>query len=106
MIRIGRHVFAVTMAEMQAHADELVARVEDGGRVVVQRDGRPAAVLLSRREYRALAEAAARLDDLELGLVARDRERAVLDGEDDLVTLDELLREFGVVGRNPADPAG
>lgn len=95
MFSIKGDATVATVTDMRRSASQLLARAEAGESVVVQRNAEAVGVLLSYRAYQQLLEVVERLEDLELLVLARKRERAVLDGEDELIELGELLRELG-----------
>lgn len=95
MFSIKGDATVATVTDMRRSASQLLARTEAGESVVVQRNAEAVGVLLSYRTYQQLLETVERLEDLELLVLARRRERAVLGGEDELIELGELLREFG-----------
>ncbi len=77
------------LSTAKAHLSELVDRVEgEHERVVVTRNGRPAAVLISPDDLEGLEETLAALSDPDLMQRIRAGEAAVSDG--DVVSLDAL----------------
>lgn len=77
------------LSSVKAHLSELVDRVEgEHERVVVTRNGRPAAVLISHEDLEGLEETLVALSDPDLIQQIRRSEAAVADG--DVVSLDEL----------------
>ena len=79
------------LSVVKARLSELVDRVEsEDDRIVVTRNGRPAAVIVSAEDLESLEETLAVLSDRELMRKVRDGERAADHG--DVVTLDELKR--------------
>ncbi|WP_035129755.1 type II toxin-antitoxin system Phd/YefM family antitoxin [Conexibacter woesei] len=82
---------ALPLSWVKAHLSELVDRVEgQHDRVVVTRNGRPAAVLISHEDLEGLEETLAALTDPDLMKQIRDSEAAVAAG--DVVSLDELRK--------------
>jgi prevent-host-death family protein len=85
------------LSSVKAHLSELVDRVEgQHDRVVVTRNGRPAAVLISHEDLEGLEETLAALSDPDLMRQIRQSEAAVVEG--DVVSLDDLR---GRLGNNP-----
>ena len=79
------------LSAVKARLSELVDRVEgEDDRIVVTRNGRPAAVLVSTDDLETLEETLAVLSDRELMRKLREGERAADRG--DVVPLDELKR--------------
>ncbi len=77
------------LSAVKARLSELVDRVEsEDDRIVVTRNGRPAAVLVSADDLERLEETLAVLSDRELMRKIREGERAAERG--DVVPLDEL----------------
>lgn len=77
------------LSSVKAHLSELVDRVEDQHeRVVVTRNGRPAAVLISTHDLDGLEETLAVLSDTSLMRRIADGEAAASDG--DVVPLSDL----------------
>ena len=77
------------LSSVKAHLSELVDRVEgEHERVVVTRNGRPAAVLISHDDLEGLEDTLAALSDPDLMQQIRQSEVAVVEG--DVVSLDEL----------------
>ncbi len=82
------------LAFVKAHLSALVDRVEgEHDRVVVTRNGRPAAVLISPDDLESLEETLAILSDPELVRRIRKGEAAI--GAGDAVTLEELQAQRG-----------
>jgi prevent-host-death family protein len=70
------------LSSVKAHLSEIVDRVEDQqDRVVVTRNGRPAAVLMSHGDLESLEETLAILSDPELMEQVREGRQAAHDGE-------------------------
>lgn len=83
----------LALAIVKARLSELVERVSSQqDRVVVTRNGKPAAVLISTDDLEALEETLAVLSDPELLARVREGEEAVTRGEG--VTLEELRAEL------------
>ena len=79
------------LSTVKARLSELVDRVEsEDDRIVVTRNGRPAAVLVSADDLESLEETLAVLSDRELMRKIREGERAAERGE--AVSLDVLKR--------------
>lgn len=77
------------LSSVKAHLSELVDRVEgEHDRVVVTRNGKPAAVLISHEDLEDLEETLAVLSDPKL--VARIEEGEAAATAGDVVSLDEL----------------
>jgi prevent-host-death family protein len=82
------------LARVKARLSEIVDRVfREQERVVVTRNGRPAAVLISPDDLESLEETLAILSDAELMAQFREGERAIERGE--VVSLEELRRRYG-----------
>ncbi len=82
------------LSSVKAHLSELVDRVEgQHDRVVVTRNGRPAAVLISHEDLEGLEETLAALSDPDLMQQIRQSEAAVAEG--DVVALDDLRTRLG-----------
>jgi antitoxin YefM len=85
----------VSFTEARARLTELLDEVNQRQEhVVITRNGRPAAVVLSSDEYEALAETLEILDDEELMEALRESERDVQAGRTS--SLDEVRRELGL----------
>ena len=81
----------LSLSEVKARFSELVDRVEgEDERIVVTRNGRPAAVLVSADDLESLEETLAVLSDRELMKRIGESERAAERGE--VVPLEELKR--------------
>jgi prevent-host-death family protein len=66
----------ISLSEVKAHLSELVDRVEDQhDRVVVTRNGKPAAVLMSHDDLESLEETLAIMSDPALMAQIRDSEQ-------------------------------
>jgi prevent-host-death family protein len=77
------------LSSVKAHLSELVDRVEgEHDRVVVTRNGRPAAVLISHEDLEGLEETLAVLSDPDLMRRIREGEAAADEG--DAVSLEAL----------------
>jgi prevent-host-death family protein len=82
---------SLPLSAVKARLSELVDKVEQqDDRIVVTRNGRPAAVLVSPDDLESLEETLAVLSDPELMTRLREGERAAAAG--DVVELDELKR--------------
>jgi antitoxin YefM len=78
------------LSSVKAHLSELVDRVEDQhDRVVVTRNGRPAAVLISNDDLESLEETLSILSDRAL-MDQIDESRQALAGDEPAATLAEL----------------
>lgn len=83
------------LSSAKAHLSELIDRVEgQHERVVVTRNGRPAAVLISPDDLESLEETLAILSDPVLMAQIAESEQARADG-DPGITLDQLMSEAG-----------
>ena len=79
------------LSDVKARLSELVDRVErEDDRIVLTRNGRPAAVLVSPDDLESLEETLAVLSNPELMAKIRAGERAAAEG--DSVSLDDLRR--------------
>lgn len=82
------------LSSVKTHLSELVDRVEDQhDRVVVTRNGKPAAVLISPDDLASLEETLAILSDAALMEQVHESERAIADG-DPGTTLAELRSQL------------
>jgi prevent-host-death family protein len=80
----------MSLAAVKARFSELVDRVErQQDRVIVTRNGRPAAVLISTDDLESLEETLAVMSDRSIAAQIRESEKAVTAGEGG-VELDEL----------------
>ncbi len=85
----------VPFTEARARLTELLDDVNDRHEhVVITRNGRPAAVVLSSEEYEALAETLEVLDDDDALEALRESEADVRAGR--VYSLDEVRRELGL----------
>lgn len=88
------------LSSVKAHLSELVDRVEgQHDRVVMTRNGRPAAVLISNDDLEELEETLAIMSDPALMAQIRESEQALANGEQG-TTLAELRSALG--GRGTA----
>ena len=72
----------LSLSSVKAHLSELVDRVQgQHDRVVVTRNGRPAAVLISQDDLDGLEETLAVMSDPALLAQVRESERALAEGE-------------------------
>lgn len=77
------------LSYVKAHLSELTDRIEgEHDRVVVTRNGRPAAILISTDDLESLEETLAVLSDPDLMQRIREGEAALAEG--DTFTLDQL----------------
>jgi len=85
----------VPFTEARARLTELLDDVERRHEhVVITRNGRPAAIVVSPEEWEALEETLEVLQDEELLVALRDSEKDVEAGR--LFSLDEVKRELGL----------
>lgn len=96
MFRVKGATTIATVTDLRRSANELLQRAEAGESVIVQRNAEAAGVLIGYDAFQKLMDLAERVEDLELLLLARRRERAIRRGEDRLVPLEEVMREFGM----------
>lgn len=96
MFRVNAESTVATVTDLHRSAGDLLDRVQEGESVVVQRDEEPVGVLVGYDAYQKLLAVAEKIEDLELLVLARERERAVINGEDRLIPLDEVMREYGL----------
>jgi antitoxin YefM len=83
------------LSHVKAHLSEIADRVEgQHDRVVVTRNGRPAAVLVSPEDLESLEETLAVLSDPQLMRQIRESEAELERGEEG-VTLEQLKAELG-----------
>jgi antitoxin YefM len=79
------------LSSVKAHLSELIDRIDaEHERVVVTRNGRPVAVLISHEDLEGLEETLAVMSDPDLMARIRDGEAAAAAG--DVAALDELRR--------------
>lgn len=87
------------LSSVKAHLSELVDRVEDQhDRVVLTRNGRPAAVLISHDDLESLEETLAILSDPAITTQIHESEQALAGGE-----VATTLTELGTELRNRRD---
>jgi antitoxin YefM len=85
----------VPFTEARARLTELLDDVEERHEhVVITRNGRPAAIVVSPEEWEALEETIEILQDEELLVALRESEEDVQAGR--LFSLDEVRRELGL----------
>lgn len=83
----------MSLSYVKAHLSELADRIEgEHDRVVVTRNGRPAAVLISTDDLESLEETLAVLSDPDLMQRIKEGEAAIASG--DTVTLDQLSEQI------------
>jgi antitoxin YefM len=84
------------LSSVKAHLSELVDRVEDEhDRVVLTRNGKPAAVLISHDDLESLEETLSILSDPATMAQIHESEKALADGEP-ATTLAELRAELEI----------
>ena len=84
----------MSLADVKARFSEVVDRVErQQDRVVVTRNGKPAAVLISPEDLESLEETLAVMTDRSIAAQIRDSQRSVAAGETG-TELDQLRAEF------------
>ena len=94
MTRIMVMSDTLPLSSVEAHLSELVDRVEDQhDRVVLTRNGKPAAVLISHDDLESLEETLSILSDPALMAQIHESEQALADGEQ-TTTLAELRTEL------------
>lgn len=103
MFSVKGNATIATVTDLRRSANQLLGRVEAGESVVLQRNAEAVGVLIGYETYQRLVQLEERLEDLELLLLARKREAAIARGEDELVPLDEAMRELGI---DPEDTTG
>jgi len=94
MTRIMVMSETLPLSSVKAHLSELVDRVEDQHeRVVLTRNGKPAAVLISHEDLESLEETLSILSDPALMAQIHESEQALAGGES-ATTLAELRNEM------------
>ncbi|MCW3020611.1 MAG: prevent-host-death family protein [Solirubrobacterales bacterium] len=94
MTRIVVMSETLPLSSVKAHLSELVDRVEDQhDRVVLTRNGKPAAVLISHDDLESLEESLSILSDPALMAQIHESEQALASGEQ-FTTLSELRTEL------------
>jgi antitoxin YefM len=94
MTRIVVMSDTLPLSSVKAHLSELVDRVEDQhDRVVLTRNGKPAAVLISHDDLESLEETLSILSDPALMAQLHESEQSLAGGEP-ATTLAELRAEF------------
>jgi len=84
----------MSLADVKARFSEVVDRVErQQDRVVVTRNGKPAAVLISPDDLESLEETLAVMSDRSMAAQIRESQRAVAAGESG-IELDQLGADF------------
>jgi prevent-host-death family protein len=68
----------MTATEARVHFGELLDTVKAGGRVVVEKSGRPVAVFISSQEYETLTCSQIKTDWLEAAARSRERMAEIL----------------------------
>lgn len=95
MTRIMVMTETLSLSYVKAHLSEIADRVEgEHDRVVVTRNGRPAAVLLSPDDLESLEETLAVLSDPALMAQIQESEAELERGEEG-VTLEQLQKDLG-----------
>jgi prevent-host-death family protein len=103
MFSVKGEATIATVTDLRRLATQIIDRVEAGESVVLQRNAEAVGVLLNYSRYQRLIEAEERLENFELLLLARQREAAIANGEDDVVPLSALMEELGVEREVEAD---
>lgn len=62
--------------------------------------------LVGNAAHQKLVEVAEKLEDLELLVLARERERALIHGRDRLIPLEEVMRAYGLTLAAPSEGKG
>src|SRR5687768_1501383 len=102
MYRVKGDSTIATITDLRRSARDLLDRVQGGESVVVQRNAEPVGVLVGYDAYQKLIAVSEKLEDLELLVLARERERALINGADRLIPLEDVMREYGL---NPGAPS-
>jgi len=85
----------VPFSDARAHLTELLDEIEEvREHVVITRNGRPAAVMMSEAEYESLIESLEVLSDLELMAALKESDEDVAAGR--VSPWDEVKRELGL----------
>jgi prevent-host-death family protein len=94
MYTVPENATIATVTDLRRRTAEVLEHAERGNVVVVQRDNEPQGVYLSFSHYQELVRRLERLEDLELLELAVSRMEAIERGEEETVSLDEVLAEF------------
>ena len=87
-------IAAVT--ELRRELPTLLERVDRGESVVLQKNNEPVGVLLGYHMYQDLMRRNSMIENLALAITALKREDRVLNNRDDLVSLADMLTQYGV----------
>lgn len=85
-----------SVTELRRETKNLLNRVEGGESVVIQKNRDAVGILIGYEHYSRMMDMMAKLEDLEMALLAIKREEAILRGDDELHDLDDVLAEFGL----------
>jgi prevent-host-death family protein len=102
MYHVQASTTIVTITDLRRSARDLLDRVQGGECVVVQRFSNPVGVLLGYDAYQKLLAVVEKLESLELLVLARERERALINGEDRLIPLEDVMQEYGLAPASQA----
>ncbi|HEX6747243.1 MAG TPA: type II toxin-antitoxin system prevent-host-death family antitoxin [Longimicrobium sp.] len=87
----------ITLADLRRSARELLVRAESGDVIVVHRGTEPVGILLGYDRYRRMIDFEERPENFELLLRALDRVADVAAARDELISLGDVMAEFGLV---------
>lgn len=94
MYTVPGNATIATVTDLRRRTAEVLEHAANGSIVVVQKDNEPQGVYLGFAQYQELVRRLERLDDLELLEVAVARMEAVDRGEEQTVSMEEILAEF------------
>ncbi|HEX8452954.1 MAG TPA: type II toxin-antitoxin system prevent-host-death family antitoxin [Longimicrobium sp.] len=94
MHRADENTTIATITDLRRRTTDILARADEGGIVVVQRDNEPHGVYLSYRHYESMLEMIDRLENRELATVAVPRREAVARGEMETTSFADMVAEF------------
>ncbi len=94
MYTVPENATIATVTDLRRRTAEVLECATNGNIVVVQKDNEPQGVYLGFAHYQELVRRLDRLDDLELLEIAVSRMNAIERGEEETVSMEEILAEF------------
>lgn len=96
MYTVKSSTTVANVTDLRRNSKEIFKRINEGGRVLIQKNTDPLAILLDHQEYDELVEARERLEDLKLLLRAYVRNQRLESGADEPISHEEMLGRLGI----------
>lgn len=96
MYTVRSSTTVANVTDLRRNSKELFSRIRKGGRVLIQKNTDPLAVLVDHEEYGDLVEAQERLAKVEMLMRAYFRNQRIESGREEPISHEEMLARLGL----------